>query len=192
MNKKKLIVLLGLVVLLYENDFVRYLIRRRAILFAQVVDASGILSSLYMPNISCSGCGHIEARYIIDARTNIDCSFDHEMFLIILTLSRAENVERRHAIRQTWGGVGGHRGQSVRTFFICGRSSNSTEQENLSKEAKYWGDIVQVGFELSACRQFLSVLALAFSFASVTAKCDLGENVLFIFRQNALRRFARL
>ena len=144
MNNQRLIVCCALLIVLYQTGLIQYLIRRRVMLLANVFDALGIQSSIYMTNVSCPGCNRFDTQYVIDARANIDCSYDHEIFLVMLVVTEAQNFNRRTAIRHTWGSIGEHKGHSVRTFFVCGRSSNDTVEAQLRKEATYWGDIVQV------------------------------------------------
>jgi len=115
-----------------------------AITFAQVIDYIGLPSTLYMPNISCSGCNRFNAAYIIEPRRTSYCTYDKPIFLMILVISKPDNFDRRLAIRRSWGSISAHDGKSIRTFFVCGRTANNTLQVSLETEAKQWIDVLQV------------------------------------------------
>ena len=76
---------------------------------------------------------------------------DSEPFVIFLTVSAPEHVERRQAIRSTWGSVSTYRGISLRVVFLVGQQTVRTNleenfQEILQEESNRYHDIVQGNF----------------------------------------------
>lgn len=102
------------------------------------------------------------------------CQTDR-LFLIVLVCSRPENGARRATLRRTWASVLDHRGQTVRTAFVLGRTAAASVQADVSAESAAWGDVLQVDvdesyrnltlktmlglrFALAACRDALFVM----------------------------------
>jgi len=123
------------------------------VLLAQLVDNFGLPSTLYMKNVSCSGCNSFSTSYLIEPPQTTYCTFDKPVFLLMLVLSRADSYNRRMAIRQSWGSISAHKEQSIRTFYICGRTTNVTVQVLLENEAERWHDILQVCL-LIFCKEY--------------------------------------
>ena len=77
---------------------------------------------------------------------------DFEPLVIFLTLTAPEHVERRQAIRSTWGSVKTYRDTSLRLVFLVGQPpvgtnvENNSFQENLKEESNRYHDIVQGNF----------------------------------------------
>jgi len=117
-----------------------------AILFAQLVDFFGLPSTLYMQNVSCTGCNKFRIPYLIEPRQTAYCTHDKPIFLMVLVVSQPGNYNHRMSIRRSWGSISALRENSIRTFFICGRTANATTQEMLENEAKQWHDVLQVFF----------------------------------------------
>ncbi len=66
-------------------------------------------------------CNHCSTFNITFAITNQDfCSTTDDIYLLILVLSHPNNIERRNAIRNTWGAVSEHEGKSIKTVFLLG------------------------------------------------------------------------
>jgi Galactosyltransferase len=151
-----LFVLCALLLHWFGNGFIHFVIQRRSSLYVQFLDIVGIPSTVHMPDMSCSGCNLFNSRYIVDVPAGVDCSADNKIFLLVLVISQTENFNRRNTVRQTWGSVGEHKGRSIRTYFICGRSNNATVETQLAKEIAYWGDIVQV-FKTSLTPTFIMI-----------------------------------
>ena len=117
-----------------------------AVIFARLVDYFGLHSTLYMPDVSCPGCNKFDAAYLIEPQQTAYCTYDYPIFLMILVLSRPDSFKQRMAIRRSWGSISAHKGKSIRTFFMCGRTGNNTVQVLLETEAEQWHDILQVIF----------------------------------------------
>jgi len=120
-----------------------------AVLFAQLVDFAGLPSTLYMRNISCTGCNQFRVPYLIEPRQTAYCTHDKPIFLMVLVVSHPYHYDHRMSIRRSWGSISAHREKSIRTFFVCGRTANITRQEMLENEAKQWHDVLQVCFHRS-------------------------------------------
>jgi len=137
--------LFAIIIILLLPAFLRWLFAPLvAMRFAQLVDYLGLPSTLYMPNVSCPGCNQFSVPYLIKPQQTAHCSDDNPIFLMVLVVSKSDNYDRRLAIRRSWGSVSAHREMTIRTYFVCGRTSNSTIQGILENEAKQWHDIVQV------------------------------------------------
>ncbi|NXM98137.1 B3GT5 galactosyltransferase, partial [Sylvia borin] len=64
-------------------------------------------------------------------------------FLLILVPSAPPHLERRLAIRDTWGGHWPASGSpSTRTIFVLGSPSSSSAQRRLLAESRQHGDIL--------------------------------------------------
>jgi len=97
-----------------------------------------------LPNLSCPGCNQFEVAYLIHPQQTAHCTYDKPIFLLVLVFSRSDDLKRRMAIRRSWGSISSHEGKSIRTFFACGRTANSTTQNLLEREAEQWQDVLQV------------------------------------------------
>ena len=114
------------------------------VLFAELVDYFGLPSTLYMQNVSCPGCNKFGASYLIKPQQTDYCTNDKPIFLMVLVVSPPDNYNQRMAIRRSWGSISAYREKSIRTFFVCGWTANSTVQAILENEAKQWHDVLQV------------------------------------------------
>jgi len=119
-----------------------------AVLFAQLVDYLGLPSTLYTHSVSCPGCNQFSAPYLIEPRQLAYCTYDRPVFLMVLVISRPDNYNRRMAMRRSWASISAHREKSIQTFFVCGRTLNSTVQLLLDGEAKWWHDVLQVNTKM--------------------------------------------
>ena len=150
MRRHKLLITFGSILLLLV--FLRWLFAlfvtlwhlNSSVLFARLVDYFGLPSRVYMQSVSCPGCNEFSAPYLIKPRETTYCTHDKPIFLMVIVISRPDEYDHRMAIRRSWGSMSAHAERSIRTFFICGRTTNSTVQVMLENEAKHWNDVVQV------------------------------------------------
>ncbi len=71
---------------------------------------------------------------------------DKDVFLVIYVHTAPENYERRALVRETWGTTAQYAPDVVRIFFMMGLPMNATDQEQVEKESRIHGDIVQEDF----------------------------------------------
>ncbi|NXA87295.1 B3GN4 acetylglucosaminyltransferase, partial [Melanocharis versteri] len=64
-------------------------------------------------------------------------------FLLILVPSAPPHLERRLAVRDTWGGTwGGPATPPARTVFVLGAAASPPSQRDLQAESRQHGDIL--------------------------------------------------
>jgi len=152
MRRRRLLITCGIILLLLV--FLRWLFAlfvtlwhlNSSVVFALLVDYFGLPSTMYMQNVSCPGCNEFGAHYLIKPRETTYCTHDKPVFLMVLVISQPDKYNRRMAIRQSWGSIAAHVERSIRTFFVCGWTANSTVQVMLENEAKHWNDVLQVWY----------------------------------------------
>ncbi|KAJ8380272.1 hypothetical protein SKAU_G00010500 [Synaphobranchus kaupii] len=75
---------------------------------------------------------------------------DHDLYLLLAVKSTAAQIDRRAALRNTWGQVETIRGKKVRLVFLLGRSQDNVKgyplQRLLEYESRRFGDILQWDF----------------------------------------------
>ena len=119
------VLLCCLPLLLFNILIFNHAFHRRDSLFVQLLDLVGVPSTFHMPDLSCSGCNNFDNKYSIDAALSSVCSEVDDVFLLVLTLSHAENVHRRKAVRQTWGSILEHNGRSMVDKTNTGTKNNT-------------------------------------------------------------------
>lgn len=65
-------------------------------------------------------------------------------FLAVVICSAVSNFAARRAIRDTWGQDA--KSPLVRAFFLLGRTDNETLQDNVARESRLFGDVIQADF----------------------------------------------
>jgi len=134
--------------------------------FAQLVDYFGLPSTLYIRNVSCSGCNQFSTLYLIKPRQTAYCTHDKPIFLMVLAVSRPNNFDQRLAVRRSWGSISAHRERSIRTYFVFGRTANSRIQSALENEATRWNDILQVWYQIFAYKVWYQIFAYKATYTS--------------------------
>ncbi|XP_041949632.1 N-acetyllactosaminide beta-1,3-N-acetylglucosaminyltransferase 4-like isoform X1 [Alosa sapidissima] len=75
---------------------------------------------------------------------------EDDLYLLLAVKSTAVNVDRRAALRDTWGCAGRIQGHKVKLVFLMGRSHDKVQdhdpQQLLQSESRHYGDILQWDF----------------------------------------------
>ena len=74
------------------------------------------------------------------------CAEHHRVFLLIAILTAPGNVDRRMAIRDTWGASYNLPNYAMPVIFLLGDTSDFTAQTDIHSENKIYSDIVQESF----------------------------------------------
>ena len=74
------------------------------------------------------------------------CFRHRKVFLLKMIRTIPSHFDRRMAIRETWGSEKHFPGIHMPIVFLIGLTKNKTEQENMERENKVYGDILQEDF----------------------------------------------
>ena len=89
-------------------------------------------------------CNPHEYTFILNNRQK--CSPADQVFMLILIRSVPKQLDRRMAIRETWGSSKNLPKYNLPVIFIFGKTYNKTEQDDLKEESRVYNDIVQEDF----------------------------------------------
>lgn len=81
-------------------------------------------------------------KFVLSCSTGLS-----EVSMVIVVKSENGNIERRQAIRATWGTYENQSDFKMFTVFIVGLTENKELQLNISEESKKYGDILQIDAE---------------------------------------------
>lgn len=108
--------------------------------------------------------------------------------LTIIVKSAVKNVDKREAIRQTWGAQGKFHGVNIRTLFNLGRTSS----KQCSEEAVRYGDIIQSDFVDSYYNNTVKTmmgLRYAYKYCTLTDYFILVDDDYYVSMVNVLKTF---
>lgn len=119
----------------------------------------------------------------------------NDLFLLLAVKSTAIQVDRRSALRNTWGKKGYVQGKNVKLLFLVGKSSDTIQgyplQQVLEWESRQFGDILQWDFDDSFFNltlkeiHFLKWFSLECRWAHYVFK---GDDDVFVHTSNLLER----
>ena len=92
---------------------------------------------VFTNNSYCKGC----ERLILNGN---DWKIISSIDFLILVPSATSHFHQRQKIRNTWGGAPSSF-QDKRVFFFLGKTENNSLQNDIIKENRNYGDIVQAG-----------------------------------------------
>ncbi|XP_045211243.2 beta-1,3-galactosyltransferase 1-like [Mercenaria mercenaria] len=87
----------------------------------------------------------VNGSYLLENKNH--CSSVSNLTILVMILSAPNNFQKRIAIRETWanGSLYSSYG-TIKVIFLLGIIDNSIDQDNIEKEFKLFGDIVQGSF----------------------------------------------
>ncbi|XP_020777504.1 beta-1,3-galactosyltransferase 9 [Boleophthalmus pectinirostris] len=109
--------------------------------------------------------------------TNPDECTNHNLFILVLVFSSVPNITQRDAVRKTWANQTQVQGFPVKILFFLASTQTSHAQDNLMKESKLYGDIVQ-GHVVSGASHWSSTEKIVLGLRWVVAYCPVARFVL--------------
>ncbi|KAK7896466.1 hypothetical protein WMY93_021791 [Mugilogobius chulae] len=109
--------------------------------------------------------------------TNPGRMYKQNLFILVLVFSSAPNTTQRDAVRRTWANQTQVQGFPAKTLFFLGSTQTSRGQDNVLKESKLYGDIVQ-GNAVSDASQWSPTEKTALALRWVVAFCSVARFVL--------------
>lgn len=90
-------------------------------------------------------CNVIQHPYIIS--NHEACSPHKDVFLLVIVRTLPSQLDRRMAIRETWGNHSYHNGHVIKVLFSLGAICYEAVQEDIEQENAIYGDIIQQDFK---------------------------------------------
>ena len=96
---------------------------------------------------TCSHCFRSDFPVLLDPPSSYCRAFSADTVVLLLISSAPPNVDKRQAIRDTWGSGCRERTSRYRCLFVLGDAGRQGLNEELRKESERHGDVLQFGFK---------------------------------------------